>query len=65
MTKQELIQAAKTIKKHCASMDGCENCFFRVKDPSCYLCELVDMDNAPMYWDIERLERESNENKMG
>ena len=55
MTKQELIQAAKTIKKLCASMDGCENCFFRVKDPSCYLCELVDMDNAPMYWNFERL----------
>ena len=64
MTKQELIKAAKLIKENCKSFNGkCnEACPF---NENWAWCELVgsidDCIITPDDWDIERLERESND----
>ena len=67
MTKQELIQAAKEIREICRNAgetdtwDDCKNCPFYA-DP-CIFIECEDGQEAypPNLWDIERLERESND----
>lgn len=65
MTKQELIQAAKEISDICKSRghtwEDCKNCPFYA-DP-CIFIECEDgQAYPPILWDIERLERESNDN---
>jgi len=66
MTKQELIQAAKEIREICrenSDIKDCVNCEFNKDDTGAFGCVFAEM--APEDWEIERLERESNENKMG
>ena len=64
MTKQELIQAAKEIRKHCREHRFCRECIFSyINDEGAN--NACVFDYLPEDWDIERLERESNENKMG
>ena len=68
MTKQELIQAAKEIREICrnevsitGTWEDCKKCPFYA-DP-CIFIECEDGQEAypPTFWDIERLERESND----
>lgn len=61
MTKQELTQAAKEIRDICKEYDekdSCDICPFSIRFTDVYDCCLRLF---PCDWDIERLERESNE----
>ena len=64
MTKQELIQAAKEIKKKCGNAKGCGTCMFGVADGVLNRCGLTNKmfhPSLPFDWDIERLERVEDE----
>ena len=60
MTKQELIQAAKKLRDCCRANERCKTCPISDTDKGgdswCVLNQ-----QEPYEWDIERLERESND----
>lgn len=63
LTKEELIQAAKEIREICRRHDYyCTDCpFVYCNDEGAVNC--CPFDGTPEDWEIERLERESNENR--
>lgn len=66
MTKQELIQAVKEIREICEKTDSssCKDCPFYVRNiKEQFLPGCIFYGDMPELWDIERLERESNENR--
>ena len=50
MSKEELIECARKIKKYCMKRSDCKDCPFSYENGTG--CKLTDLDDYPTRWDL-------------